>query len=387
MDYKLREYQQQASDAGVAFFNNKKSPNSVIVIPTGGGKSLVIADITNRLGGKTLILQPNKEILIQNYQKIKSYGIQDVSIFSASLGQKEVSRITLATIGSVYNRKEEFKKFKQVIVDECHFCGPDTRYSALFKRLRCHVLGLTATPYRLCSNLYGSSLKIITQMRGAVFKDIIYQCQVGYLLQKGYLANVRYYDLTKIDLDRVKSNSSGADYDEKSLRIEFQRTSFKEYLVSIVQRVMKPKDGSERNGILVFTRFIEESEYLADMIGRDKVAIVTGETPQKERDEIVRKFKEGKIKVLTNVQVLTCGFDYPELDTIVMARPTKSLALYYQIVGRCIRPYENKTPWFVDISGTKKSFGKVSDLILYRDSGNRYNIFSNGKRLTHVLLS
>lgn len=224
-------------------------------------------------------------------------------------------------------------------------------------------------------------------MRGAVFKDIIYQCQVGYLLQKGYLANVRYYDLTKIDLDRVKSNSSGADYDEKSLRIEFQRTSFKEYLVSIVQRVMKPKDGSERNGILVFTRFIEESEYLADMIGRDNVAIVTGETPQKERDEIVRKFKEGKIKVLTNVQVLTCGFDYPELDTIVMARPTKSLALYYQIVGRCIRPYENKTPWFVDISGTKKSFGKVSDLILYRDSGNRYNIFSNGKRLTHVLLS
>ena len=66
MDYKLREYQQQASDAGVAFFNNKKSPNSVIVIPTGGGKSLVIADITNRLGGKTLILQPNKEILIQH---------------------------------------------------------------------------------------------------------------------------------------------------------------------------------------------------------------------------------------------------------------------------------------------------------------------------------
>ena len=99
----------------------------------------------------------------------------------------------------------------------------------------------------------------------------------------------------------------------------------------------------------------------------------------------MKQFKNGSIPVVANVGVLTTGFDYPELDTIVMARPTMSLAMYYQIVGRAIRPFENKEGWFVDLVGNIDRFGHVDDLRL-EDSGNgKWAVYSNGKQLTNVL--
>ena len=102
MSYVLRDYQQKASDAAVSFFNNKaKKTNAIMVLPTGSGKSLIIADIAARLDGHTLVFQPSKEILEQNFKKLCSYGILDCSIYSASFNSKEISRITFATIGSI----------------------------------------------------------------------------------------------------------------------------------------------------------------------------------------------------------------------------------------------------------------------------------------------
>ena len=112
MSYVLRDYQQKASDAAVSFFANRaKKNNAIMVLPTGAGKSLVIADIASRLEGHTLVFQPSKEILEQNYLKLCSYGILDCSIYSASFGRKEISRITFATIGSVINHPELFQHF------------------------------------------------------------------------------------------------------------------------------------------------------------------------------------------------------------------------------------------------------------------------------------
>ena len=107
MSYILRDYQQQASDSAVTFFNNKtKKTNAIMVLPTGSGKSLIIADIASRLDGHTLVFQPSKEILEQNFKKLCSYGILDCSIYSASFNSKEISRITFATIGSVKSHPE-----------------------------------------------------------------------------------------------------------------------------------------------------------------------------------------------------------------------------------------------------------------------------------------
>lgn len=293
------------------------------------GKSLVIADIASRLDSPLLVFQPSKEILEQNFAKLQSYGILDASVYSASVGRKEINRITFATIGSVMNHIEEFDHFKYVLIDEAHGVNAaGGQYEEFIHRCKRKVVGLTATPYRLTSNAYGSMLKFLTMTRPRIFGEVIYHVQVRALLDMGFLAKVTSYDLTCIDMSKVRSNSTGADYDEFSLRQEYRRCGFQEKLYNTVTRVMSPKSGVPRKGILVFTRFVDEAQALVDRIPGS--AIVTGETPKREREAILSGFKEGRIPVVANVGVLTTGFDYPELDTVIMARPTKSLALYYQ---------------------------------------------------------
>ena len=198
MSYVLRDYQQKASDAAVSFFNNKaKKTNAIMVLPTGSGKSLIIADIAARLDGHTLVFQPSKEIVEQNFKKLCSYGILDCSIYSASFNSKEISRITFATIGSVKNHPELFIHFKNIIVDECHLVNPkEGMYKDFFDAVKCKVLGLTATPYRLSSSRdFGSMLKFITRTKPHVFSEVIYHVQVSTLLDMGYLAKLNYYPM------------------------------------------------------------------------------------------------------------------------------------------------------------------------------------------------
>lgn len=423
MGYVLRDYQREASDAAVRFFNNMKSErNGILVLPTGSGKSLIIADIAKRLDGDVVVLQPSKEILEQNYLKYKSYGMSDCSIYSASFNSKEISTVTFATIGSVMGHLDDFDRFKAVIIDECHGVNAVSgQYKEFIEKVKRKVLGLTATPYRLYSSQgivtpkgefkpngsYRSEdyffadgmhpkngvvlknaciLKFLTRTRPRIFHDVIYEVSIQTLLQRGYLAKLRYFDLPAIDSSRVSRNSTGRDYDDRSLSAEFERSDLSSYLVSIVKRLLHPKNGVKRKGILVFTKFIDESVRLSQEV--DGVAVLTGETPKAERERIIDEFKSGKIKVLSNVGVLTTGFDYPELDTVVMARPTMSLALYYQVVGRAIRPFEDKEGWFVDLCENIRRFGRVDDLFMTENRPGEYvvNGIVNGERkaLTNV---
>lgn len=384
----LRDYQKAASDKAVAFFKDKnKKSNGVMVLPTGAGKSIVIADIAHRLNDYVLIFCPSREIVEQNFKKLCSYGILDCSIYSASFNSKEISRITFATIGSVKNHPELFIHFKNIIVDECHLVNPkEGMYKDFFDAVKCKVLGLTATPYRLSSSRdFGSMLKFITRTKPCVFSEVIYQVQISTLLDMGYLSKLNYYEMNPLGWNELnlKVNTTGADYTDKSVVKEYERIDFYGFLVSIVQRLMNPKSGIKRKGILVFTRFLKEAERLTWSI--PGAAIVSGETPKKERESILEAFKAGEIPVVANVGVLTTGFDYPELDTIVMARPTMSLALWYQIVGRAIRPHPSKEAgWIVDLCGNKKRFGEVKDLRLV-DSGNgKWAVYSNNRQLTNV---
>lgn len=388
MTYKLRDYQQQASDAAVRFFGDKKMKrNAIMVLPTGAGKSLVIADIANRLEGHTLVFQPSKEILEQNYLKLCSYGVLDCSIYSASFGRKEISRITFATIGSVNNHPELFQHFRNIVIDECHLVNPkEGMYKEFLSMLQCKVLGLTATPYRLSSSRdYGAMLKFITRTIPRVFSEVIYQVQISTLLDMGYLSKLNYYPMSPVGWNELNLNvnTTGADYTDKSVVREYERIDFYGFLVSIVRRLLKPKVGSKRKGILVFTRFLKEAERLAKSI--PGTAIVSGDTPKATREMILRQFKAGEIPVVANVGVLTTGFDYPELDTIVMARPTMSLALWYQIVGRAIRPHPDKEAgWVVDLCGNIKRFGEIKDLRLVDGGNGKWAVYSKGRQLTNV---
>lgn len=384
----LRDYQKAASDKAVAFFKDKnKKSNGVMVLPTGAGKSIVIADIAHRLNDYVLIFCPSREIVEQNFKKLCSYGILDCSIYSASFNSKEVSRITFATIGSVKNHPELFTHFKNIIVDECHLVNPkEGMYKDFFDAVKCKVLGLTATPYRLSSNRdFGSMLKFITRTKPHVFSEVIYHVQVSTLLDMGYLAKLNYYPMNPSGWNELnlKVNTTGADYTDKSVQREYERIDFYGYLVHIVQRLMNPKAGGKRKGILVFTRFLKEAERLTMSI--PGCAIVSGDTPKTTREMILKRFKAGEIPVVANVGVLTTGFDYPELDTVVMARPTMSLAMWYQIVGRAIRPHPSKKEgWIVDLCGNINRFGEVADMRLH-DSGNgKWAVYSRGRQLTNV---
>ena len=370
--------------------------NGILVLPTGAGKSLVISDIAARIDAPLLVFNPSKEILEQNVAKFQSYGIWDFGVYSASVGRKDINRVTFATIKSVMNHMDDFAHFKYVLIDECHQVNS---YSGQYKEFLEEgdrvVIGLTATPYRLGKGQNGfPMLKFLTRTNPRIFQRLLYYCQISELLAQGYLAQLMYYDLTgktSFDIRKVKTNSTGADFDERSMRKELERSNFKGELVGWVTRILNPKKGEPRNGVLVFTQFVKESEYLRDQLKKKGIMseVVSADTPKSERERIIADFKAGRIKVVANAATLTTGFDYPELDTVVMARATMSLSLWYQIVGRAIRPSPGKLGWIVDLCGNIQRFGHVEDLRIENEMPNsgRWCIMSRGRQLTNVLMT
>lgn len=379
--YQLREYQKEAVDAAVRFFEGASKQNGLIVLPTGAGKSLVIANIAYRLDAPVLVFQPSKEILEQNYGKLCDYGVMDVGIFSASFNRREVRKITFATIGSVKNYKDYFRRFRYVIIDECHYVNAaEGMYKDFIATIQCKVLGLTATPYRLYSSrFYGSMLKFITRTNPRIFNTLLYHVQVRTLQERGYLAPMNYYQLNVVDTSRLALNSTGADYTDASIRKHYREIKFNDTLENIIQRLLV----AGRKSILVFTRFVDEARYLCKTLGAG-AAVVSGDTPKADREEILRRFKAKQISVVANVGVLTTGFDFPELATVVLARPTMSLALYYQMCGRAIRPHEGKVSWVVDLCGNYARFGRVDDLELRQPRPGIWAVYSGQRQLTNV---
>ncbi len=386
MTYILRPYQERAVSAAVKFLKGDSPHNGIEVLPTGSGKSLIVANIVKYLDVPTLVFQPSKEILEQNYAKMISYGYP-ASIYSASLNQKKVSNITFATIGSVIKKKDLFREFKYVIVDECHFCNSRQGMYRDFlteedggKRVpgQFKILGLTATPYRLARNSFGSELRFLTRTRPRIFRELIFYVQNGELFREGYLAKLQYVTPNGFNRLALKVNSTGADYDDASVKTYYRATNFPDKVVGAVRAV-----AARRKNVLVFTRFIDEARYVVDRIPNS--ALVTGETPKRERERIVDGFRSGRIKVVANAAVLITGFDYPELETVVIAQPTMSLARYYQMIGRSIRPSPQKAYSLIcDLCSNVQMFGHVEDLMIVDGGNGKWFIQSNGRQLTNT---
>jgi DNA repair protein RadD len=384
-----RDYQTQAIDIGTDHMIKGKGA-ALEVLPTGSGKSIVIANIAKNISEPVLVFQPSKEILEQNYQKLIGYEpFIDAGIFSASMGRKQVSHITFATIGSAVNQMERFRDFKHIIIDECHLVNPNGgMYKEFLNVINANaVLGLTATPYRLASNRLGSELRFITRTRPKVFKKMIYQCDIRDLYDHGYLAQMRYRMIDGFDTAKLKQNTSGSDYKDESLKEYYEDIHFDRTILGVTERLLN----AGRKSILVFTKFTQEARLLVEQLGED-AAFVSAETPSKERAQLLADFKAGKIKVVANVGVLTTGFDYPELDTILLARPTMSLALYYQMVGRGLRPHPSKEScWVVDMCENFKRFGRVENLEIVLDDSKKEELWyvrnrETLRRLTNVPL-
>ena len=381
----LRAYQAEAVEASLRYLRNGGGDRGVLIAPTGSGKSHMIAEIVRNLDGDAVVFQPSREILEQNAAKLVAASCRP-AIHSASLGRREVGRVTLATIGSVRKTPELFSSCRYVLVDECHLVNPKKgMYRTFLEELgRTKILGLTATPYRLASNSWGSELRFLTRTRPRVFRDVVHHTQIGDLFRQGFLSPLRYREIPAIDLARLKVNSTGADYTDESVKRHFREISFPDRLVEGVGRLLE----SGRQSVVVFTRFTAEAEEVASGLG-SRAAVVTAKTPPVERRRILEDFKAGRYQVVCNVGIIALGFDFPSLDTVVLARPTRSLALYYQQVGRAIRPHAAKK-WaaVVDLVGLVRTFGKIEDLELRPGgvSGQKWAVWSGRRQLTNVYL-
>lgn len=384
MNFQARPYQSEAICCGLDFLRTTKvGVNGLLVEPTGSGKSLVIAEIVRQLDGPAIIFQPSVEILEQNFMKLLLCGCRP-AVYSASFNQSKVGDITLATIGSVVRKAQLFERFKYILIDEAHLVGAKNESSMfmqfLSKTKDAKVLGLTATPYRLSHDGFGGAiLKFITRTRPRVFHKVVHVTQNGDLLRDGYWANLEYKQVkTGFREDRLRVNSTGADYTDESVRQHFRELNFADQIVRCVERVGE----LGRGPVLVFTRFVEEAEYVARRCGG---AVVTANTPKDERKAIVRQFKAGQIKCVANVSCLAIGFDYPELANVILAAPTRSLARYYQFVGRAVRPHASKASAFViDMVGLVEKFGRVEELRLVCGPHDTWRVENGqGKALTN----
>ena len=382
--YILRSYQQEAVDAARKYLLDKNAKKPVlIVMPTGSGKSLILASIAQQIDAPLLLFQPTKEILEQNYNKLMDYGIMGVTIYSASCRSKEIGNITLATIGSVHNNMEAFRHFKYFLMDEAHYCNPKAgMYKEFFDLVGGKWIGLTATPYRLAHNSFGSTLRFLTRTNPRVFSKVIHVTQTRDLSEQGYFCKTEYYQIKGFNRAEIKINSTGADYDEASERTYYTKHDFNKSVLDVVNRLLK----AGKTRILVFTKYVDEARTLAEELG-SIAAMVNGEMKSKERDAIIKGFRSGQIKVVANVGVLTVGFDYPELECVVIARPTRSLTLYYQMMGRVVRPHPDKdVAWIIDMCGNFDIFGRMEDMILQEQNDNIWSVVSKGRPLTNVYL-
>lgn len=374
-----RPYQAEAISQAVEFYQSDKKEHAIEILPTGSGKSVVIAGIASKLEGRTIVFQPSKEILEQNVAKYCSYGYR-AGVYSASAGMKQLDKVTFATIGSVARKHHLFKQFQNIIIDEAHLTNAKGgMYNDFIESLsHAKVLGLTATPYRLTTTMEGAMLKFLTRTRPRIFSKVLYYVQNDVLFNAGHLSKLEYFNFDVINRSELQTNSTGTDFTESSLRIHAEKVGLVKAAVGYAVRIL-----SKRNNLLIFCSLVSEAYKMTRFI--EGSVVITGETEKAKREKYLAQFKSGAIRCVINVGVLTTGFDYPELEAILIARSTMSLALYYQIIGRVMRPHQNKeTGWVVDLGGNVKFFGKIETMKIHVNEKGLFSIWNNGRQLTNV---
>ena len=381
--YTLRPYQQEAVDAVYRHLHDKDS-NPCVVIPTAGGKSLCIAqvakDAVTKWNGRVMILAHVKELVEQNAGKLKSICPElPVGVYSAGLDSRDTQQpVVVAGIQSVYNKIEAFKPFDLVMIDEVHMVPPDGegRYRTFLEAAKrvnpsIRLVGWTATPYRTQGGLICKQENLLN--------EVCYEIGVKELINRGYISDIT-----------AKAGKVKADTDGLHVRAG-------EFVAEDVEKLMG-EDGlvnsacreiveltNDRQACLIFCTSVAHCRKVAAQIAKfsgEECAVVTGDTPDLEREETIRRLRGETVKAdlfsdrpplryCCNVSVLTTGTDIPRLDTIALLRPTNSPGLLVQMVGRGFRlsPETGKTECLVlDYGRNIERHGPI-DMIRVKEPG------------------
>jgi len=347
--YTLRTYQQEAVDSTLNYFRKRRNP-VVIVLPTGAGKSLVIAELAKIAKGRVLVLAHVKELVEQNHLKYESYGLH-AGIYSAGLNQKDSEqKVIFGSIQSVAKAKDAFfKDFTLVVIDECHRVGlePDSQYAKVITQLKLNnpricILGLTATPYRLGLGwIYNYALRGETKTQDLrFFKHCIYDLPLEYMISNKYLTPPVKVDIPVTSYDFSELIEGGQSYTmaqlEEALHQQRRLTPL------IIKNIIDITESDQRQGVMIFSSTVKHAQEIMNHLPPEQARLVVGTTELSERDQIVHDFKKKAFKYLVNVSVLTTGFDAAHVDVIAILRPTESISLYQQIIGRGLRLDTNK---------------------------------------------
>ena len=360
----MRNYQSLAISQLYNWFNTNPQGNPCLVLPTGSGKSHIIAALckdalANYPETRILMLTHVKELIEQNAEKMRLHWTDaPLGIYSASIGLKNLDQITFAGIQSLRKKAHFIGHIDLIIIDEAHLVShkDEGGYRTLIKDLtlinpHLRVIGLTATPFRLGHGL-------ITD-KPAIFDDLIEPVSIEQLVHQGYLSKLQS-KLTKAQLDVDGVHKRGGEFIESELQAKVNTKDKNEAIVNEIIRL-----AGNRKSWLLFCTGVQHSYDVAEVLNNQGVVAhaITGNTPKTERERLLNDFKEGKIKALTNANVLTTGFDAPNIDLIAMIRPTMSAGLYVQMAGRGMRLKDHTDHCLVlDFAGVVQTHGPITNI-------------------------
>ncbi len=363
----LRPYQPEAVAAIFSFFERSPAGHPLAVLPTGAGKSYVIAAFCKQAieafpSTRILVATHRAELIEQDTRAIATYWPEaDVGMYSAGLGQRRVRPITVAGVQSIVN-VEGMPAFDLLLIDEAHLVPKDGdgHYRTLIAKLEklnpaLRRVGFTATPYRL----NGGKL---TRGAGKMFTSICYDLPVQRLVDEGALSPLvtPQNDIGQgFDTHKVKTASATGDFNGKDLASSVEG----QHEVTRAALEETARIATSRKSWIVFCVSIEHARQAAECLFAMGIAahVVTGEDDMGSRRAKIEEYKRGDVRVLVNCDVLTVGFDAPRTDCIVLLRPTQSTGLYVQICGRGMRLFDGKTDCLVmDYGGNIERHGPIT---------------------------
>lgn len=370
----LRYYQREAIETAYDFLRKHKK-NPCIVLPTGAGKTPVMASICNdvvaRWSGRVLILSHVKELIKQTAETLHEWHPElDVGVYSAGLNRRDKkSDVLVAGIQSVHAKGLELtgdRPFNIVLVDEAHRIptSGDGMYRRLLTDLgiaspTIRVIGLTATPYRLKGGYVCGDDHFLN--------EVCYEAGIKELIAKNYLCPL-ISKQSKSSIDSSELKIKNGEFDNKGMS-DIYDTDEK---VSLACREIADLT-RDRKSVLLFCCNVAHAEHVQESIIKltgCECGLVTGESSKEHRDKTIREFKEGRLKYLVNVNVLTEGFDAKQVDCVSIIRATLSPGLYYQMVGRGLRIHPDKQNCLIlDFGGNIKRHGCIDNIQVNCDPG------------------
>lgn len=337
----LRPYQTKAIEA-LRRTIASGSRRVVLVAPTGAGKTTIAAAMIESAcakGRRVMFLAHRRELIEQCSARLDAHGVEHGIIKAKHWRRVPDALVQVASVQTLIRR--EPPPTDLIFVDECHRTMSQSYVDILDNYPRAAVVGLTATPWR--SDKLGL---------GEVYDGLVVAAQAEELIEQGHLLQPRIWSAPSLDLSGLKTR--GGDYDEAALAGEMNKTALVGNIVSHWQEL------AENVRTVVFAVDVKHAMAITDRFEAAGVAVahVNGNTKEAERVRILDGLKDGSIRVVTNVGILTEGYDLPDLGCVVLARPTKSSVLFLQMVGRVLRPCEGKeTAMVLDHGGCLQEHG------------------------------